>query len=308
MIYLPSLPADPPHVIQHALALLSQSNCGLKPVPHIAASRVRSEAELLAQLDAWQTASSSAVDEVLVVHGDSRAHSLEHAHGEVHTAASVFSNSLELLESRILQRRGICRVGFCGHPEGIAIDGSASSMVSVGTSVEILASKMQYASSVGLESNVVTQFCFDVDTTTAFVDRLREAGISQAVRLGLVGPASSALLKRMAAHCAVAPPCWTHGDGASQWHGSSTKNAAVPPLELWPTSYVRELAQWQAVRGASIGVQALHLYPFGGLMKTMRWLAQVALEDAEIAKGMGIGTDSSRQWSALKVQLIASTR
>ena len=64
MIYLPALPTDPPDAIEQALRLICSANASLKPVPHIAASRVASEQTLMRQIDAWHGASAMPIDEV----------------------------------------------------------------------------------------------------------------------------------------------------------------------------------------------------------------------------------------------------
>lgn len=56
LVYLPNLPADPPDAIELAIRHLHETAPQLEPVPHIAAARVRSEAELLRTLDSWQLA------------------------------------------------------------------------------------------------------------------------------------------------------------------------------------------------------------------------------------------------------------
>jgi hypothetical protein len=64
LVYLPNLPNDPPDAIEHALRHLRCSAPHLEPVPHIAAQRVPSEAELLRRLDNWQAATNHQLSEV----------------------------------------------------------------------------------------------------------------------------------------------------------------------------------------------------------------------------------------------------
>ena len=53
--------------------------------------------------------------------------------------------------------------------------------------------------------------------------------------------------------------------------------------------FVAELAEWHcarvAVGGAAAGLQAIHLYPFGGLAPSLRWLRTCA-ENPELRRAM----------------------
>jgi hypothetical protein len=64
LVYLPSLPNDPPDAMEHALRHLRSSAPHLEPVPHIAAHRVPSAVELLRRLDRWQAATDNQLSEV----------------------------------------------------------------------------------------------------------------------------------------------------------------------------------------------------------------------------------------------------
>ena len=245
-IYLPALPADPPTAIEEALGLLRRENAALVPVPHVAASREASGASLESRLAAWQRASADGVREVLVVRGDPHGHSTDER-----TAAAAagggggggsFRTSLELLETGVLQRCGVEAVSLCGHPEGIGAAG-----LSADAARAHLTAKLLWAGAAGVHARVVTQFCFDASTATAYVDALRADGVDVDVSLGIVSPdVKMETRKAMALRCGVARPA---------------AGIATPAL--------RGIAQWQFERGEAAGAQALHLYPFGGLRKCL---------------------------------------
>lgn len=247
-IYLPALPTDPPSAITDALALLQRENAALVPVPHIAASRERSTAELERRLAEWQRASGSNVREALIVRGDPLAtHSTDDGvaaasqGGARRANGAPFQTSIDLLETGVLQRCGLDAVSLCGHPEGVG-------GLSADAARAALMAKLAWADAAGVRARVVTQFCFDQPTTTAFVDALRADGADGVdVSLGIVGPdVRHAVCQRMAKRCGVAPPA---------------SPSAAP--------YLRSLASWQQQRGATAGAQALHLYPFAGLGATL---------------------------------------
>ena len=141
-------------------------------------------------------------------------------------------------------------MALCGHPEGVGGKSAAQARAA-------LAAKLQWADAAGMGARVVTQFCFDASAATGYVDGLRADGFDVDVSLGVVGPSSLALRQRMAERCGVAPP--PAADGA--------------------TPYMRALAAWQTARGGGAGIQAVHLYPFGGLGRTLRWMQSDEMQD-----------------------------
>lgn len=236
-VYLPWLPADPPSAIDDALSLIRQENPALVPVPHVCASRVESLESLDRRIAGWQRATSDGVREVMVAFRGS---------GEVMVRGSrrgdgaSRDSGLWLLESGVLQRCGIRAVSLPGYPEASAhSDGAAGHGGSPGAERETLAAMLSWASASAVEARVVSRFCFDVATTTAYVDSLRADGIDADVSVGLVGPdVSNARRRQLAAECGIAPPS-----------------------SPYATPYLRKLAVWQAERGAALGAQALHLHP-----------------------------------------------
>lgn len=257
-VFLPALPADPPSAIEEALRLLRRENPALIPVPHIAASREPSLASLEERLAAWQRASGDSVREVLVVRGDPRgAHSTSGALVSAQpTASGPFSTSLKLLETGVLQRSGVATVSLCGHPEGVG-------SLSPSAARSALAAKLCWADASGLSTRVVTQLCFFTGAATSFVDALRADGLTTDVSVGVVGPCGLPLRQRMAERCGVAEP-----------------------TSPYVTPFMRRLARWQAEREPAAGLQAIHLYPFGGLGPTLKWLRDFA-EDEDFSNAMG---------------------
>ena len=274
-VFLPALPTDPPDAIERALGVLSREGDGLTVVPHVAAQRVASADALERQLAAWQSASDGRLREVLVVRGDAVGHSINGGGAPARPTGGGFESSIALLETNTLQRGGFDFVWMCGHPEGVAGLPAAEAR-------RALHDKLSWAAAAGVRAGVATQFCFDADTTTMWVDELRREGSGCAVSLGMPGPASPQLLSRMADRCSVAPPAANAG-GALGREPQAVGDAASGE---WPWDYARQLAAWQEARGPERGMQALHLYPFGGLQHTLRWLHLAARDNSLAALGL----------------------
>ena len=258
-VYLPSLPGDPPDAIEQSIALLRRSHDGLVPVPHIPAQRVASLATLEQQLSRWQrTATDGVLREALIVRGDAHGHNTADSVATAAAASNAppFPDSLALLETDVLQRHGFDAVSLCGHPEGVGdLSADAARLA--------LTRKLEWAAGAGVAPRVVTQFCFDATTTTRFVDELRRggaAGASAPVSLGVVGPTKRPMRSRMAERCGVRPP------------PPARANAGGDEDDGWPGEYIESLERWQASSGAAGAAVELHVYPFGGLRRTLDWL------------------------------------
>lgn len=293
-VFLPSLPIDPPDAIELALSSLSLHNPYAVPVPHIAATRCGSVGDVTQQLSRWHKAvGGDGIREVLVVRGDAHGHSgaentldLDGSTSAQGTRSwSDFDCSLDLLASGALQRGGIEVIGVCGHPEGI-------SELSTTEALAALTTKLTYISSAGLRPRVVTQFCYDYTRTTKFIDELREHGFDTEVSLGVVGPSSATTRARMARRCGVAAGVCT-ADIKTYAHATpvstSDPSNTVKAVE-WPWDYMRAIACWQEARGPVHGVQALHMYPFGGAVETLGWMHDVSM-DTRFAPFLGL-----KQW------------
>lgn len=147
----------------------------------------------------------------------------------------------------------------------------------------MLVEKLNCAARSGLEARVVTQICFDPANGTSFVEALRRSGRTEPVSLGLVGPARLELLRRMALQCGVnLPPALSL---------PPADRSAAEAEESLPTDCMRHLSRWQASRSTTDGMQAIHLYPFGGLLRTVSWFCRVARTE-DIA-GLGLPPEVS---------------
>jgi methylenetetrahydrofolate reductase (NADPH) len=168
---------------------------------------------------------------------------------------------LPVLRSGCLQAHGFTRVSLAGHPEGHPV-------VPAPTIWRAQVEKATYASAVGLQVSLVTQFFFEAAPYVAWARDLRAAGVAARLVAGLAGPASIAKLLALARHCGVGPSM----RALTSRPGSAFRLLA----DRQPDALLRALAavDWRP----SALIDGVHLFCFGGFLRTARWLRQVAEE------------------------------
>jgi methylenetetrahydrofolate reductase (NADPH) len=239
-IYVASIPTQPLDVQLDVVLRLKAH--GFEPVPHVAARNFASAAVLDEALARFADAG---VRTVLVIGGD-RAE-----------PAGTFHSALEVIDSGLMQNRGITEIGISGYPEGhprippVELDRHR-------------AAKIEVAQQTGLRVHIVTQFAFSAEPIIAWLSRLRDLGIDHPVRIGLAGPTSLTTLMRYAAICGV----------KASVQGLARNAGLVKNLfgNTAPDGVVRPLADI----GDRFGDIAPHIYSFGGLGAAVRWTAAVA--------------------------------
>jgi methylenetetrahydrofolate reductase (NADPH) len=215
---------------------------GFRPVPHVTA---RALASLSALEDYLARATGEAgVDHVLVVGGDRD------------RPAGPFDSSLAVLCTGALQRHGVRRVSIGAYPEGHPAIGPKALQ-------DALLAKRELARENGHELQIVTQFCFDAKPIVSWTRQAARLGVP--VRVGLAGPASLTTLLKFAARCGI---------GNSVRLLRSRGDSIIRLItEAGPESVIRDLA-----RGAAAGearFAGVHLFTFGGLLRSARWLRAV---------------------------------
>ncbi|ATE65152.1 5,10-methylenetetrahydrofolate reductase [Rhizorhabdus dicambivorans] len=213
---------------------------GFVAVPHIAARRVTSEAELAGIIDAFGQAG---VDSCLVIAGD------------LPRAVGPYDDALAIIQSGLLEEAGFRRVAVSGYPEG-------HPHISDPVLMRSLRDKLDALGRAGIEPVVMTQFGFSADPILAWVARLRRDGFAEKIRIGVPGPASLRTLLRFAAQCGV---------------GASTK--VIGKYGLATTQLLKTAGPDVLVQDLSNGLEraherdvAIHFFPFGGLAKTLEWI------------------------------------
>jgi len=243
-VYINFAPNDSYHEIVQAAARLKRA--GFNPVPHIAARYLTG----LTQFDDFLVrAVGTGVEQVLVVAGD------------LERPAGPFHSSLELIETGLLAKRGIRMVGVAGYPEG-------HPKIAAATLDTGLNAKLRLLRRDGIASYIVAQFCFEAAPIVEWLKRIRATGVSAPARIGLAGPASIATLAKFAVRCGI-------GNSLVALVGGQTSIARLL-VEAGPDKVMCALA---ATDLAEYDVAGLHIFTFGGLVRTGKWLRAAAEGD-----------------------------
>ena len=217
---------------------------GFEPIVHLSARRFTSHAELEQYLA--DITREAGVKRVFIIAGDPP------------EPEGPFEDSLQIIETGLLEKYGIDIVGIGGHPEGHLNVSKADLWVWMEKKIAALRER-------GIVPLVVTQFAFDDDAIIAWVKEMRSRGIDVPVRLGVPGPAGIKRLLGFAKRCGV---------GAS---ASVMKKYGISLTNLigtaGPDRLVDALDQGLSEEHGRV---RLHFYPFGALTASAQWINDYA--------------------------------
>jgi methylenetetrahydrofolate reductase (NADPH) len=214
---------------------------GFEPVPHLA---VRNFASGGALDDHLARLTDMGVRRLLVIGGD-RA-----------MPAGPFYAAVEVIESGLLQARGIVEIGIAGYPDG-------HPRLTTEDLDRALAAKLEAAAQTGLAVHIVTQWAFSARSIIVWIQRLRDLGVEQRVRIGLAGPVTLAGLIRYARICGVSASV----QGLARDAGLARQLFGM----ITPDHVLRPLAE-----ASDLGDVAPHIFSFGGLAAAARWAGAAA--------------------------------
>ena len=218
---------------------------GFEPVPHLAARSLPSERFLDEQLA--RLSGEAGVTHVLAIGGSTA------------SPLGPFSNSMQVMETGLLDRHGIRRIGVAGHPEG-------SPDIPDHAITAAIAWKNAFAERTDADLYIVTQFCFEAVPIIDWDRRLRTEGNRLPVRIGIPGIATFKSLLAHAKACGVGPSMAF----LSRQARSLRKLLTVST----PDRLVAALADFRAME-PDCTVEGVHMYPLGGLRKTADWCRAV---------------------------------
>lgn len=230
---------------QTEAACVAVRAAGFEPVPHVPVRLVADAAtlhRLLANL-----VESARVREILLIAGD---------HDVV---AGPYSSVSEVMRGAALESTGLTRLSLAGHPEG-------HPKVALAQIRSAEREKAQLAARAGLEATLLTQFFFEPQPFLDWVCDLRANGVGTRVVAGLAGPARLTTLLKFAMRCGAGPSIRALGARP----GSLVKLIG----DHGPESVLWALARARA--GGESDFSGIHLFCFGGYLRTCEWLHALA--------------------------------
>ncbi len=208
---------------------------GYRAAPHLAARLVRDRRHLV---DIVARLSEAGVDGIFVIAGDAP------------TPVGDFPDAYSLLEALDAHGHPFTRIGIGGYPEG---HGTISDDL-IDRAIEL---KAKYA------THVVTQLCFDANTTTDWARKLKRRGVELPVHAGIPGAVSRQKLIRISAGLGL---------------GQSARFLKKQQNMLWrfflpggysPDKLFERLAP--RVAETETNLAGFHLFTFNELEKTEAW-------------------------------------
>ncbi|MEO6387428.1 MAG: methylenetetrahydrofolate reductase [Croceibacterium sp.] len=216
---------------------------GFEPIVHLSARRIGSK-DILDNYLA-QIIGEAGVKRVFMIAGDPP------------EAEGPFENSLQIIETGLLEKHGITIAGVGGHPEGHPNNEKHELWDWMERKIDALRQR-------GIVPLVVTQFAFDDDAIVEWIGEMRARGIDVPVRLGVPGPAGIKRLLGFAKRCGVgasANVMKKYGVSITNLIGSAGPDKLVNSLDT-------------KLSDAEHGRVRLHFYPFGALTASAEWINQ----------------------------------
>ena len=217
---------------------------GYHAAPHVPARRIESQASLERRIA--RLVDEAGVSDVLVIAG------------EADTTMGPFEESLDVLRTGLLDRRGIRQIGIAGHPEGNAAYAKVDPH-------GVLAAKAAFATESDADFRIVTQFGFDGEGFVRWARHVAQAGIDLPIHLGVAGPAKVTTLLKFAAMCGV-------GNSLSFFRKRFGAVAALA-TRYSPEEVVAPIERAWAMAD-DVNIAQIHVFPFGGIRASAEWLVE----------------------------------
>lgn len=236
---------------------------GMDPIPHIVARRTQNLTTLEDLIK--QMVNDAGVEQILLVAGD-----IPQPEGEL-------DNTLQILDSGLLEKYGIKKIRVAGHPEGHVAAPDAAIM-------DAIKRKNAYAKEHGVTMALTTQFTFDAAPIFTWEDKIRADGNVLPYYVGLPGLATLKTLIRFATDCGVGESLKT----VMRHAGNMTKLLAVTT----PDDQLIALTNHKAANPDTL-LRGIHFFPFGGLKRTAEWANKIVAGEFDFnKKGDGLEVKS----------------
>ena len=215
---------------------------GFPVMPHFPARIIADKATLADWIARYQ--GEAGVDQALLLAGG-----VDKPLGEFHC-------SMQLMETGLFDKAGFKRLHVAGHPEGnrdIDPDGSDRNVM------EALKWKQAFSERTDAQMALATQFCFEAKPVIEWAERLKQAGITLPIHIGVAGPAKLQTMIKFAMTCGVGPSLRVLQRRA--------KDVTKLVLPFTPEEFLTELALHKAAN-PDFGIAQVHFFPLGGIGKT----------------------------------------
>ena len=236
MTHLPG--TSPIETIETSKQLYEQ---GMLPVPHLAVRSIQNLQALETLIK--QLSEKAKIKEILIIAG-----SINKPVGDLY-------ESMQVLNSGLIQKYGINKVGIAGHPEG-------SPDISDIQLELALKKKNEWAQQQGLDVYIETQFAFDSKPVLEWEKKIRENGNTLPIHVGIPGPATIKTLLKFAISSGIGP--------SLQMIKKQSKNITRLFTTQSPDKYIYGLARGMEQDKECL-IKNFHFYPFGGFLKTVQW-------------------------------------
>lgn len=226
---------------------------GANPVPHLPARLFSTHNQLQDCLMAYRDQAD--VRRVLVIAGG------------VRQAAGSFQSSMDLVVTGLFDRLGFQALSFAGHPEGSRDIDPRGGTANVDAALRW---KHAFAQRSDIAPSLVTQFVFDAAPVITWAERIRAAGITFPIHVGLAGPASLKDLIRHGVDCGIGPSI-----GVLRRRALDLRHLLRP---VTPDQIVADLVAHRDKTPDTL-IAGLHFFPFGSLADCLSWRANSLIED-----------------------------
>jgi methylenetetrahydrofolate reductase (NADPH) len=216
-------------------------NEGMTPVPHISARAIKNKEEL--DYFVKSLSENCSVNEVLVISGSSG------------SPIGDFHETMQILETGILQKYNIQKVGVAGHPEG-------SPDIKADLIMDSLKRKYEWSLKKNIPIYIETQFLFEAEPVLKWEENIRKQGMKIPVRVGIPGPATIKTLFQFAKSSGIGP--------SMRMITKQAKNISKLFIVQAPDKYIYDLA-YGIHNEKKCTIEHFHFYPFGGFKKTSGW-------------------------------------
>ena len=238
-VYITYLPDENPKRIINTAKKINQE--GLEAIPHLPARTIKDYKMLESYIG--NLSENAGCNKILVIGGSGK-------------QIGNINSSLEVLESDLLSKFNFKHVGLAGHPEGHP-DISGKDLD------EIIIEKNKFANNADYKMYFVTQFFFEAGVLKTWEQRINSLGNKLEIHAGIPGPASLKILISYAKSCGIG--------NSIKFLSKQALNIAKIAKTRTPDKLITDMAEYK-FNTPSSKIKRIHLYPFGGMKKTSKWM------------------------------------